>query len=159
MGVIRIYRGQLDDAGARAAILQSLNNGELVMNYLGHASVEVWRGDLLTTADAAGLTNGSRLPFLVAMDCLNGLFNDVYTESLAEALMKAPNGGTVAAWASSALNDPEPQAAINEELYRQMFRYGLTVGEAVQKAKAATKNLDVRRTWILFGDPTLKLRN
>jgi hypothetical protein len=159
MGVTKIYRGQLGDPAARAAILQSLNSGALVVNYIGHGSVEVWRGDLLTAADAAGLANGTRLPFLVAMNCLNGLFNDVYTESLAEALMNVPNGGTVSAWASSALNEPEPQATINEELYRQLFKYGLTVGEAVQRAKAATKSLDVRRTWILFGDPTLKLLN
>jgi len=26
------------------------------------------------------------------------------------------------------------------------------------KAKAATKDMDVRRTWILFGDPTTRLK-
>jgi hypothetical protein len=158
LAVSRIYRGQLGDAGARSAILASLNGGELLMNYLGHASVEIWRGDMLTAEDAAGLANGSRMPFLVAMNCLNGLFSDVYTECLAEALMKAPNGGTIGVWASSGLNEPEPQAVMNEELYRQMFRYNLTVGEAIQKAKASVKDKDIRRTWILFGDPTLKLR-
>jgi hypothetical protein len=48
---------------------------------------------------------------------------------------------------------------MSEELYRQLLKDGQTVGEAVQKAKAATKNLDIRRTCILFGDPTLRLMN
>jgi hypothetical protein len=33
-----------------------------------------------------------------------------------------------------------------------------TLGEATVKAKTATKDQDVRRTWILFGDPTTKLK-
>jgi hypothetical protein len=33
-----------------------------------------------------------------------------------------------------------------------------TLGEAAARAKAATDDLDVRRTWILFGDPSLRLR-
>jgi len=28
----------------------------------------------------------------------------------------------------------------------------------MRAAKAATKDLDVRRTWILFGDPTTRLK-
>jgi hypothetical protein len=158
MTVREIFRGQMDDATARSSILQSLSDGVLLMNYLGHGSVEVWRGDLLTSEDAAGLSNGTRLPFLVSMTCLNGMFDDVYTECLAEAMMKAPNGGTVGVWASSGLSEPERQAVMNMELYRQLFGTNQTVGEAILKAKAAVRNMDIRRTWILFGDPTLKLR-
>jgi hypothetical protein len=158
MTVREIFRGQMDDATARSSILQSLSDGVLLMNYLGHGSVEVWRGDLLTSEDAAGLSNGTRLPFLVSMTCLNGMFDDVYTECLAEALMKAPNGGTVGVWASSGLSEPERQAVMNMELYRQLFGTNQTVGEAILKAKGTVRNMDIRRTWILFGDPTLKLR-
>jgi hypothetical protein len=32
------------------------------------------------------------------------------------------------------------------------------VGDAVMKAKAAVTNPDMRRSWIIFGDPTLKLQ-
>ena len=48
---------------------------------------------------------------------------------------------------------------MNKELVRLLFGgEPLTVGEAVQRAKAATSDQDVRRTWILFGDPTARLR-
>jgi hypothetical protein len=34
----------------------------------------------------------------------------------------------------------------------------LTIGEAAAAAKKAVSDTDVRRTWILFGDPATKLR-
>lgn len=48
---------------------------------------------------AAGeFINVQRLAFVVPMTCLNGFYHDVYTESLAEALLKAKIGGTVFFW-------------------------------------------------------------
>lgn len=34
----------------------------------------------------------------------------------------------------------------------------IDVGDATTRAKAAVSDLDVRRTWILFGDPSMRLR-
>jgi hypothetical protein len=34
----------------------------------------------------------------------------------------------------------------------------LTLGEAVAKAKAAVSDMNVRRTWILLGDPATRLK-
>ena len=93
------------------------------------------------------------------MTCLNGFFADLFTESLAEGLMLSPNGGAVSVWASSGLTEPTVQAAMNQELFRQLFtRPSITLGEAVIGAKSAVSDIDVRRTWILFGDPTMRLR-
>jgi len=44
-------------------------------------------------------------------------------------------------------------------LVRLLFNgEGLTLGEATAGAKAATIDQDVRRSWILFGDPTTRLK-
>jgi hypothetical protein len=121
--------------------------------------VDLWRGSLLTTSDAPSLTNGAALPLVVGMTCLNGFFQTPYVESLAEALLKSENGGAVAVWTSSGLTVPNEQAPVNQELMRLLFNgQGLTLGEAVAQAKAATTDQDVRRSWILFGDPTTKLK-
>jgi hypothetical protein len=121
--------------------------------------VDLWRGSLLTASDADSLTNGSALPLMIGMTCLNGFFQTPYVESLAEALLKAETGGAVAVWTSSGLTYPEPQSLMNKELVRLLFNgQGLTLGEAVAQAKAATTDQDVRRSWILFGDPTTRLR-
>ncbi len=62
-------------------------------------------------------------------------------------------------WASSGLSLPQDQARLNQEFYRQLFSgRPLRLGEATVAAKKAVTDADVRRTWILFGDPTLKLR-
>jgi hypothetical protein len=142
------------------SIVSALNEGHLIVNYLGHATTEFWNAPyVFNSADAAALTNGDKLPFVVAMDCLNGYFHDVYTESLAEALMKAPDGGAIAVWTSSTLTEPIDQAIMNRELFRQLFAPASpTLGEAVIRAKAVTTDPDVRKSWVLFGDPSMRLR-
>jgi uncharacterized repeat protein (TIGR01451 family) len=142
-----------------ADILNAMNSGSLIATYIGHSSVEIWADYVFTSSDARTLTNGSRLPVVVTLDCLNGYFHDVFTESLAEALLKAPNGGAVAVWASSSLTEPSQQALMGRELFKQLFSsQNPTLGQAVARAKLATHDPDVRKSWILFGDPTMKLR-
>jgi hypothetical protein len=93
------------------------------------------------------------------MTCLNGWFHDPYQEGLAEALLKAEEGGAIAAWASSGLTEHAPQLVMNKELIKLLFNgEGLTIGEAVKRAKASITDQDIRRTWILFGDPATRLK-
>ena len=157
MTVSEIFRGQ--SPTARSDLLALLNQGQLLVNYIGHGSAKIWKGNLLTSLDAWNLTNSPYLPFLVSMTCLNGLFQDPYSESMAETFLKAERGGAVAVWTSSGLTDPEGQVVMNLELIRLLFNgQGLTIGKAIMGAKQAVTNQDIRRTWILFGDPTLRLR-
>jgi uncharacterized repeat protein (TIGR01451 family) len=146
-------------SSAHNDIMSAMNSGSLLTTYVGHASVEIWAESVFSSSDASTLTNGNRLPVVLAMDCLNGYFHDVYTESLAEALLKAPNGGAVAVWASSTLTQPDQQAIMARELFRQLFGpEKLTLGQAVARAKVVATDPDVRKSWIFFGDPTMKLR-
>jgi len=134
------------------------STGQKIVNYTGHGNVDQWRADLLTNADAALLTNQNHLAVFVMMTCLNGYFDDPALGSLAEALMKSP-GGAVAVWASSGMTTADEQALMNREFYRQLFaNRGIALGEAIKRAKGAVGDGDVRRTWILLGDPTLKVR-
>jgi hypothetical protein len=108
---------------------------------------------------AASLTNGNKLPVFVIMNCLNGFFHDVYTQSLAEALMLAPNGGAVAVWASSGLTNAGPQFQMNNSLMQALFSQPApALGDAVLSAKSGISDQDVRRTFIFFGDPAMRLR-
>ncbi|MEK6373632.1 MAG: C25 family cysteine peptidase [Acidobacteriota bacterium] len=141
-------------------IVSAMNAGQLIVDYIGHGSTEIWSSPgVFHSSDAAALTNGTRLPLLVGMTCLNGYFHDVYTESLAEALMKAPNGGAIAVWTSSSLTQPDQQSIMNRELFRQLFGgASITLGEAITRAKAAVSDPDVRKSWVLFGDPSMRLK-
>ena len=174
---------------AEAALINGLNSGQKLVNYSGHASVDLWRGNFLTDSSALTLTNGQSLPFFVMMTCLDGSFDDPSLDSLAESLMKAPQGGAAFVWASSAITQPASQGIINKALLQLLFNElpsggggstgggnggngggnggnsgnigsgTLTMGQAAAKSKAFAGDLDVRRTWIFFGDPSMLFKH
>jgi peptidase C25-like protein len=154
-----VYRSQMDPATAKAKLIDAINQGQKIVNYTGHGSVGLWRGNLLTSADAASMVNRGRLTLFVMMTCLNGYYTDPGVDSLSESLLKAEQGGAVAVWASSGMCLPGDQATLNREFYRQLFSgNAMTIGEAARRAKQVVGDGDVRRTWILLGDPTMRLR-
>jgi subtilisin-like proprotein convertase family protein len=157
--VEQINRGSLDAVAAKGKLLDALNRGHRVVNYYGHGNTSFWRGNLLTSADAAQLTNSDNLSMFVMMTCLNAYFHDPLEESLGESLMRA-KGGAIAVWASSGLGDPGSESLMDMEIFRRLLdpSSGLTIGEAALKAKAATHSRDAQRTFILLGDPATRLR-
>jgi hypothetical protein len=93
------------------------------------------------------------------MNCLNGFFQDVYSESLAESLLLAKNGGAVAVWASSGLNQADPQAQMDRVMVKSLFTQpSPALGDAINQAKLGIADTDVRKTYILFGDPLLRIK-
>ena len=160
MTIQKVYRRlQASDAVANANIIANLNSGQSVTVYSGHGNVNIWGGSIFTSTDAAALTNGNRLSFIVVMDCLNGYFDDPQTKSLGESVLSAPNGGAVASFASSGLTIPDGQHQMGFKMFQLL--YGgtpIAIGDASRLAKSATTDMDVRRTWILLGDPTLRIR-
>lgn len=155
-----INRNDADIATVRERIRTAVNAGPAILNYMGHGSTTSWTNAVLFNgADAMNLQNGSRLPFAVLMTCANGSFGEDYFDSMAESLLKSPNGGAVAVWASSGLSAPDQQVFVNNSIYQTLFSYqDVRFGDAVRTAKQATQDQNVRRTWIFFGDPTMQLR-
>jgi hypothetical protein len=160
MNVQRVYRQQAgSDAAQRNDIISKFNAGPALVTYSGHGNVDVWAGFVFTSTDAMALTNGSRLPFVVVMDCLNGFFSDPVLPCIGESLLTAPNGGAVASFASSGLTVAGPQHQMGQRMFQLLYSGpSISIGDASRQSKTATDDLDVRRTWILFGDPTMKIR-
>ncbi|MGD0500602.1 MAG: C25 family cysteine peptidase [Bryobacteraceae bacterium] len=148
------------DSQAPAEVKAGLNSGASLVNYVGHGSTEIWADGLLSSADAAGLSKGGTAPVVLSMTCLNGYFQDVYTNALGKALLNASQGGAAAVWASSGLTGASPQSDMNQAMVKALYggAPGTTIGQAAMAAKSATTDMDVRRTWILFGDPAMKLQ-
>jgi uncharacterized repeat protein (TIGR01451 family) len=154
-----IFVDSLGVSGARASIVDAINSGQLLVNYLGHGSEEQWAGPNIFDGDTvSALTNGSQLPVFLIMDCLNGFFQDVYAQPLGVSLVLAPNGGGVAVLASSGLNQPAPQTSLDVLVVQNAFGNDVTLGEAIMKAKSNIADPDVRRTFVLFGDPAMKIK-
>jgi hypothetical protein len=160
MTVQFINRSAGDTATIRGQIMSAINLGPGVVNYLGHGSVGVWTGvALLEVKDANNFTNDQQFSIFVMMTCLNGAFTEVGTDSLGEAILKAPTGGGAAVWASTGLTVPYGQVAISKEFYTRLFTgQSLRVGDAAKLAKLATVDMDIRRLSIFFGDPSMRFR-
>ena len=158
--VVQVDRMVMSDSAAKAAIIENLNQGPKLVNYLGHGSVGIWNGNLFTSTDAKALRNRDQLSVYLMMTCYTGWFLDPTNDGLAEVLLKSADGGAAAVWASSGLTEAAGQVSINQDLLKSLFSGKLptTIGEAIQKAKATTGDSDVRSTWTLFGDPSMKLR-
>jgi hypothetical protein len=147
------------DPNPAGDVLAGLNAGPGLVNFAGHGSTEIWQDNMLTSAIAGTVTNGTQTPLVLSMTCLNGYFQDVFSFSLAEALLEAPGGGAVAVWASSGLTNSAPQATLNQAMIGALYGgQSITLGEAAVAAKQAISDMDVRRTWILFGDPAMKIQ-
>jgi hypothetical protein len=99
----------------------------------------------------------------VLLTCLNGEFQHPQLNPLATGLMNAQQGGAIAVWASSGLTEFPSQALMNRGFYNELFLLdhqgrGPRLGDATTRAKSVISDSDVRRTWILFGDPSMRLK-
>ncbi|MGH2544148.1 MAG: C25 family cysteine peptidase, partial [Ardenticatenaceae bacterium] len=145
---------------ALAEMLPLLNEGSLVVNYVGHGSVQQWGKDqLLTAEEASALSNGNRLPIYINMTCLTGLFSHPQQQSLAESLLWASEGGAIAAIAPTSLTLPTNQTRLNEALLVELFSPDRpAIGEALDRAKQTVpldtaNDHDIVATFNLLGDP------
>ncbi len=157
---IGVYPEAASDA--MSEVLPALNEGSLIVNYIGHGSVQQWgRDQLLTVESIAELTNGQKLPIFINMTCLTGLFSHPSEESLAETLLWAQNGGAIAAIAPSSLTLPNNQRPLNSALLKELLSTeDATVGEALMRAKQSVplgndNQQDIVATFNLLGDPAL----
>ena len=167
--VQQINRGQIGTAAAKQQLISGITNGQKIVNYIGHGSPTIWRDNLLNSADALSLTNSGRYPLFIAMTCLNGEFQHPQLNPLATALMNSREGGAIAVWASSGFNTPVEQAVMNQRFYTLLFQANqptntkaaqtaMTLGDITNGAKSSVSDPDIRRTWILFGDPSMKVK-
>jgi hypothetical protein len=155
--IVDVDASESGPSAARQQLMAGFSDA-LLVNYIGHGSVEIWSNySFFADNDVAALTKSDRAPIVVAMTCLNGFFPDLYTDSLAETLQRAPNGA-VAVWASSALTSPEVQLPVNEVLLRALLAPGETrLGDAILAGQKSSFTPDIRKTFILFGDPAMKV--
>jgi len=160
MLVTNLFVDSLGTAAARTDIVNYINSGQVLVNYIGHGSEEQWSStDIFDTDTVSSLTNSSQLPVFLIMDCLNGFFHDVYSQPLGVTLVLAPQGGAVAVVTSSGLNQPAPQTSLDALIVQSAFNTShATLGDALVNGKANITDPDVRKTYILFGDPAMQIK-
>jgi hypothetical protein len=149
-------------AGARQALLESLQSGATTASYFGHAGQSWWADEhLLGPADMAALEDTGALTVVLAWTCNSQWFQNHLEPSLGEELVLVPGGGAAAALGPAGMTAPVIQAALYARLYPNLAA-GMTLGEAVRRAKAALVAADpaalpAAEGFNLLGDPALLL--
>lgn len=145
-------------------ILEKVNEGVSLINYLGYGSYDEWETGNFTNTDINYLTNTNEYPLVISSACLNGYFAD--RDCLAEKWMKASyNGqacGAAACLMFSSLIDWDAaiygQQMINANLppTDSCVRLGdIFLQTYVQLLMHLERSKDAL-SWIYFGDPMLE---
>ena len=153
-----------NSAGGLEHVIDGIENGNLVVSYFGHGSIDMWGKDqLFSVKEAADLRNENRLPVVMTMSCLNGLFTHPEIESLAETLLWNPEGGAVAVLAPTSLTLTTDQTILSQAFIKNLSDYPeASIGEILLKAQQEIPNknpgaVEVLLTFLLFGDPAMRL--
>jgi hypothetical protein len=163
----RVYLGVThpDAASAKSAILS--NYGKFIVNYIGHGYSTGWAAEsLFTTSSVNTLTNGGQQPIVLVMACLEGYYihPNPAQDSLAEINTRVVNKGAIASWSATGQGDAGGHDYMNRAFLNAVYVNGVhTVGLATQAGKQALFAIgaspDLLDTYVLFGDPALRISN
>ena len=151
---------------ARAAIISAINEGRLMVNFVGHGARTYWAGEqLLRIADIALMNNTDKLTFMVPMTCLEGYFihpsGSTDLSAISERLVREPDKAAVASWSPTGLGLASGHDIMNRALYQAIFFDGIIeLGPATTLGKLAMAGQghnELVETYTLFGDPGLAL--
>jgi hypothetical protein len=160
--VSKVYAGSVEDP--QSAVVQELVDGSLIVNYVGHGSIDLWSEDrLFSSEQISSLGNDGRQPMMILMSCLLGFFGHPGRQSMAEELLLIEDGGAVAVFAPSSLTLSSDQGSLNRALLSVLLdEESPPVGLAILRAKRSVAGetggqRDVIETFTLLGDPALQL--
>jgi hypothetical protein len=160
--VSKVYAASSEDP--HSALAEELAQGSLVVNYIGHGSIDLWSEDkLLSSEQINTLGNDRRQPMMILMSCLLGFFGHPQLDAMGEELLLAEDGGAVAVFAPSSLTLSSDQEPLNQALLAALLEedappVGLAILQAKRSVGAETQGRrDVIETFTLLGDPALWL--
>jgi hypothetical protein len=164
-------QGGLDASGNPTASMVSngVNSGVGIISYCGHGDVQMWVTTYFNNNNVNALTNIGKLPFILSVACVNGEYHT--GTCFAEAWLRATHDGEptgAVGFTGSTINQPwnSPMCAQDAMIdllvgtvpEDQKFTFGGIFFNGMIHMLDVYNDVDVFRTWILFGDPTLLLR-
>ncbi|MCL4834651.1 MAG: hypothetical protein KJZ86_19590 [Caldilineaceae bacterium] len=152
----------------REAIVAQLNQGTLILSYVGHSAKEYWAEENLFNMAALNQLNNPNYPIVLGMTCLEGYYHEAEKGrmSLAEASVRKPRAGAVASWSATGLGLASGHDYLERGFFVAVFHVGVreigpasTFGKIFLYANSpANKYDDLLDTFLLLGDPAMKLR-
>jgi len=147
---------------ATQAIIDQVNRGTLWMNYIGHGNQKLWGHEWMLHRDLhlSAFSNQNKPVFVYAATCLFGWFDKIDEESTTEELIRGEDFGAVAVISATRECSPGPNESLNSKFTQLVLSESgptLTVGKAMQMAKASSGSISNNEQYHLFGDPAMRL--
>ena len=150
--------------GATSEIKQKVQDGSLIVNYIGHGGETGWAHEqILTLPTIQDWTNYNKMPVFMTATCEFGRFDDHDRVSAGEYVVLNPNGGGVGLFTTTRLVYATPNEWLNRYFYDTVFDYvnlkAQRLGDIYMgtKNKFALNSADQNyRKFALLGDPALK---
>ena len=176
--VHRDYQGVSGVSSSAAVISQHINEGVSIINYCNHGSTTSWGVFNYSNSHVNALTNDNKLPIVWSVACDNGKY-DYSGTCFAEAWLRATNNTTGEPTGAiggmfSYISQPwqPPQYGQDEMVDVLVESSGNNIKRTLggcsfdgnmkildQYGNNNSSATGTYMTWILFGDPTLTLRN
>ena len=155
--------------GAYQDIIDIINQGVLIVNFIGHGNPTVWTHESVfsTQTSIPQLFNANKLAYFFAATCNFSQFDDPTRETGSELLMNRVEGGAIGVVSASRKVYSNFNADLNRGIYRNMFRqdqFGRVLVDRVATAmflfkvgggSGYTANDE---KYLVLGDPTLQLQ-
>lgn len=148
---------------ANEDIIANWNAGQLVINYTGHGSTDLWAHEHIFERQVSipQLSNNNKYPFVSIASCDLARWDDPFNISAAEELINVRNKGAIAISAATRAVYSAPNEYYNNSLYDNLFTIDtlnlcLRMGKAVFNVKQSLFS-DNDLKFALLGDPTIRL--
>jgi hypothetical protein len=147
----------------RTNVLNSWNNGQSLMVYIGHSSSHQWAAErLFHYNDVPSVSNGGKLPVVVELTCFTAAFHLHSLQTLDEALFRRSGSAAIAVWGPSGLGISHGHVELARGFLGELLASGTTrVGDATLAGKLNLADKisaysDMLDTYHLLGDPYTK---
>ena len=149
---------------AQQDIIDTINQGCLIINYFGHGRYDLWAHEVVLEMDQdlQRINCENKQAFWIAGTCYFGRFDNPDYESMSEELVLLEDNGAIAVLAAARLVSSAPNIAFTKKLYGKLFPsayHKIRLGNAISTTKNSRGNPEDDQKLILFGDPTLILAN
>lgn len=161
------YERVIESGGARypdanRALLDRINKGTLMLNFIGHGSTTSWTHEYLLTMANIESLNNDKLPLWITATCDFGRF-DANASSGGEAALLKEEGGAIAMMTTVRAVYIRNNRTMNESLMKYLFKKkngkNPRLGDILREAKndALLFEDSNKLRFVLLGDPALTL--
>jgi hypothetical protein len=132
--------------------------GHSLVVFGGHGAPGNWSfNSLFTAAMVDDLDPAGKPSVMMPMACYTTYCNTPETNTLAHQLLLSDTNGAAAIHAAATLSSYSDNEDLGRRALEGMLRDGLTLGQAVERARAETPGRDVQINWTVLGDPTIRM--